>query len=105
MKSSTCLIRIKYGFSTLLFIIYILSISCLSVFSTQDFITLNIFLSMIGFYFYTEDNLLFQYQFKDWFHKGINLINEECEMHHRLEHILFCSDSLLIEKSKICNMK
>ena len=100
MKSSTCLIRIKYGFSTLLFIIYILSISYLSVFSTQDFITLNIFLSMIGFYFYTEANLHFQYQFKDWFHKGIYHINKKCEMRNHLEYISFCSDSLYNRKIK-----
>jgi len=71
MKSSTCLIRIKYGFSTLLFIIYILSISDLSVFSAQDVITLSIFLLMIGFYFYEEMNYLFHYLCKDWFHNGI----------------------------------
>ena len=105
MKSSTCLIRIKYGFSTLLFIIYILSISYLSVFSTQDFITLNIFLLMIGFYFYPEANSLFQCQCMDWFHKGINHLCEECEMYRHKEHVSFCSESLLIEKSKILNMK
>ncbi len=105
MKSSTCLIRIKYGLSSLPFIIYILCVSYLSVFFIQEFITLSISLLMIGFYFYEEMNYLFHYLCKDWFHNGINHINEEYEMFNRVEHISFCSDSLSNEKSKKRNMK
>ena len=105
MKSSTCLIRIKYGFSSLPFIIYILCVSYLSIFFTQEFITLSISLLMIGFYFYEEINYLFHYLCKDWFHNGINHINEEYEIHNRLKHDRFWVGNYLIEKSKMCNIK
>ncbi len=96
MESSTCLMRIKYGFSSLMFTVYILSISYLRVFFTKDFITLNISLLMIGFYSYKEAISFFRHKCKNWFLNFIEQEKEEYEMRHIIEHVLFCSDSNLI---------
>lgn len=105
MISSTCLVRIKYGFSFLRFTTFILSISYLSVFFIQDFIYLNLSLLIIIFYFYHNTNLLFQHHCKDWYQNFIEQIVLKYKLPNGIEYISLCSDTLIIEKSKKPDIK